>query len=80
MATVKKIPDIRRAERPSNDFYTKVVMTVIGIALSVIALNPWIAPPRVNAATTEEGVLASLLATVNQIANGTCKNTKICGG
>lgn len=33
-----------------RDIYSKAVMTVIAIALSVIALNPWIAPTKVEAA------------------------------
>lgn len=61
------------------DLYTKAVLTVIAIALSIMAINPWIAPSKIEAATTEEGVMAAILSTVNQIANGTCKNTKICG-
>jgi hypothetical protein len=61
------------------DLYMKGVLTVIAIALSIMAVNPWIAPPKIEAATTEEGVMPAILSTVNQIANGTCKNTKICG-
>jgi hypothetical protein len=38
-----------------NDFYTKAVLTIIAVALSIIALNPWIVPTRVEAATSQEG-------------------------
>jgi hypothetical protein len=43
-------------------------LTVIALALSIIALNPWIAPTRVDAAaTSQEGVVAAILAVVTQI-------------
>lgn len=32
-----------------NDQYMKVILTVIAIALCVIAINPWLAPSRVSA-------------------------------
>jgi len=32
-----------------NDFYLKIILTVIAIALTLIALNPWIAPPPADA-------------------------------
>ena len=31
------------------DKYTKAIMTVIAVALFMIALNPWINPPEVKA-------------------------------
>jgi hypothetical protein len=62
-----------------NDIYTKAVLTIIALAMSIIALNPWIAPQRVEAAAaSQEGVVTAILATVTQIANGNCRNTKIC--
>jgi hypothetical protein len=62
-----------------NDFYTKAVMTIIAVAVSIIALNPWIAPTRVEAsAASQDGVATAILAVVTQIANGSCPNTKIC--
>jgi hypothetical protein len=62
-----------------NDFYTKAVLTIIAIALSMMSLNPSIAPQRVGApAASQEGVVSAILATVTQIANGSCRNTKIC--
>jgi hypothetical protein len=62
-----------------NDFYTKAVLTIIPVALSIIALNPWTAPTKVEAASQEAGFLAGILSAVNQIANGSCQNTRICG-
>lgn len=32
-----------------NDFYLKVLLTIIAVALMIIALNPWIAPKPVLA-------------------------------
>jgi hypothetical protein len=62
-----------------NDLYTKTVLTFIAVALSIIALNPWIAPTRVEAAAaSQDGVATAILAMVTQIANGSCPNTKIC--
>ena len=34
--------------------FDRIVMTVIALALTVIALNPWLAPGRVNA---NEGIM-----------------------
>jgi len=34
---------------------------------------------EIDAATSEEGVLASIVSTVNQVANSSCKNTKSGG-
>jgi hypothetical protein len=59
-----------------NDLYTRAVLTVITVALSIIALNPWIAPTKVEA--QETGFLAGILSAVTQIANGSCANAKIC--
>jgi hypothetical protein len=62
-----------------NDLYTKAVLTVIAVAPTVLALNPWIAPTRVEAAAvSQDGVVTAILATVTQIANGSCRNPKIC--
>jgi hypothetical protein len=62
-----------------NDFYTKAVLTIIAVALLIIALNPWVACARVEAAAaSQEGVVSAIYATLVQIANGTCRNTKIC--
>jgi len=66
-----------RRNQMSADAHTKAVLTVIAIALSIIALNPWIAPETVEAAS-QDGFLAGILSAVNQIANGSCQNTKIC--
>jgi hypothetical protein len=61
------------------DLYTKAVLTIIAVAMSIIALNPWIAPTRVEAAaTSQDGVVTAILAVVTQIANGSCPNIKIC--
>jgi hypothetical protein len=60
----------------SADAYTKVVLTVIAIELSMLAVNPWIAPTKAEA---QEGFLAGILSAVTQIANGSCQNTRICG-
>jgi hypothetical protein len=55
------------------------VLTIIAVALTVIALNRWIAPTGLEAAaTSQEGVVSAILATVIQIANGSCRNAKIC--
>jgi hypothetical protein len=62
------------------DIYTKAVLTLIAVALSLLAINPWIAPSNIEAATSQEGIVAAILASVNQIANGNCKNPKICQG
>jgi hypothetical protein len=35
----------------SNHIYTKTVLTIIAVALTMIALNPWFAPPKVEAAS-----------------------------
>jgi hypothetical protein len=57
----------------------KAVLTIIAVALSVIALNPWTAPQRVEAAArSQDGVVTAILAMVTQIAKGPCPNTKIC--
>ena len=60
------------------DLYTKAVLTVIAIALTIIAWNSWIAPQRVEAAASQDGVLTAIFAVVSQIANGNCQNTKTC--
>ncbi len=31
------------------DIYTKILLTFIAVALSLIALNPWLNPPEVEA-------------------------------
>jgi len=36
------------------DRYTKAVLTVIALALTVIALNPWIHPPQTAAQTVSQ--------------------------
>jgi hypothetical protein len=62
-----------------SDLYTQVVLTIIAVALLIIALNPWLAPQRVEAAAmSQEGVVSAILAVVTQIGNGLCKNTNIC--
>jgi cephalosporin-C deacetylase-like acetyl esterase len=44
-----------------NDLYTKTVLTLIAVALSMIALNPWIAPERVEAAAaSQDGVITAI--------------------
>jgi hypothetical protein len=62
-----------------NGFYTKAVLTIIAGALSIIALNPWIVPTKVEAAAASQdgGVVTAILAVVTQIGNG-CRNLKIC--
>jgi hypothetical protein len=62
-----------------NDFYTKAVLTIIAVTMSIIALNPWITTQRVEAAaTSQEQLVSAILAVVTQIANGSCRNPKIC--
>ncbi len=60
------------------DRYTKSIMTVIAVALVMIALNPWIAPTKAYA-ELEPYDLSTIEAHVLQIANGLCLNQKICG-
>ena len=76
------------------DRYTKIVLTIIAIALSVIALNPWIAqtPRIVNAQEippipcpgcqgqlNHMGLLVIQIdKNVTDIVTGKCSNPKIC--
>ena len=59
------------------NIYTKIILTVIAIALIAIALNPWIAPRQAEA-SKHENIVVAILGVVSQIANGNCKNPKIC--
>jgi hypothetical protein len=64
------------AVRIFSDMYSKALLTVIAIALSIIALNPWVAPQRAEA-SKHEGVVTAIFAVVDQIGKGQCQNTKI---
>lgn len=60
-----------------TDLYTKAVLTIIAVALALSALNPWLAPTRAEA-SKHENVVVAIFGTLSQIANGSCKNPKIC--
>jgi hypothetical protein len=74
------------------DRYAKIVFTIIAIALSMIALNPWIAQtPRIANAQSASPILfqqsqlnqIGILVTqidknVTDIVSGKCSNPKIC--
>ena len=55
------------------DKFTKVILTVIALALSVIALNPWLQPVTVSAAQDNfqiELYLGSIQSDVSSIESG----------
>lgn len=66
------------------DKFTKVILTVIALALSVIALNPWLQPVTVSAAPQDylmrsiESAVESIESDLNRIYSGLCLNSKIC--
>lgn len=60
------------------DVYTKAVMTIIAIALSAIALNPWILPRLAMGSPGVEAAVNSIKSDVSSIAIGLCLNGKIC--
>jgi hypothetical protein len=70
----------------SIDRYTKIVLTIIAIALSVIALNPWIGPTDTYAKLpplyTKETYIAEAVYEIYQdlrhISEGECDNNKLC--
>lgn len=59
------------------DLYTKVVLTVIAIAVVIIALNPWLTPTSAEA-TYHESYVADIASHVGRISRGTCSNSRIC--
>ena len=67
-----------------TDWYTKMVLTVIAIALSLIALNPWVAPLPASAQLSAsdlssiEGDVSSIKSHLGSIYRGICLNNKIC--
>ncbi len=69
---------LHKEKRMIVDVYTKVVLTVIAIALTVIALNPWIAPTVVQASYHLESIVSAIQEDVSGIAAGMCFNDKIC--
>ncbi len=74
------------------DPYTKIVLTIIAIALTMIALNPWIVqtPVIVNAQDIPPGpgnaqqlnhigiLVTQIDKNVTDITSGKCSNPKIC--
>jgi hypothetical protein len=66
-----------------TDKLTKGILVVIGLALWVIALNPWLRPLPVAAQektdlSQVEAYLSSIQGDLAHIARGTCINPKIC--
>jgi hypothetical protein len=64
------------------DRYTKIVLTVIAVALTMLALQPFYAPRPAQAdAHHLSGIYAfvhNIDAYVQEIAQGICTNDKIC--
>ena len=60
------------------DFYTKAVLTLIAMVLSVIALNPWIAPSPALGSPDIERYVRHIRNEVRNISSGVCINSKIC--
>lgn len=67
------------------DIYTKAVLTVIALALSVVALSPYFSPKTVVAANAEwrsssiQTSIHSIGLDVSKIASGSCRNKKFAG-
>ena len=59
------------------DKYTKAIMTVIAVALFMIALNPWIAPTKAYA-ELGRGDISQIQSDLHKISIGLCLNSKIC--
>ena len=60
------------------DFYTKAVLTVIAVALSIIALSPWIAPHLAIGSPDIASDVSEIEHRVRRISRGLCSNSKIC--
>jgi len=62
------------------DRYTKLLLTVIAIALVIIALNPWLTPRVAEAddLSTLESYARRIYSEVSSISSGLCLNGKIC--
>ncbi len=65
------------------DFYTKTVLTMIAVALAVIALNPWVIPNPARADVESDmssiaSDVTSMRFHVDRIYNGLCLNDKLC--
>ena len=62
------------------DRYTKVVLTVIAVALILLVLQPFYAPTLVQAGNSEHlgPWVGGIHNDVKAIANGTCRNSKLC--
>ena len=68
------------------DKSTKFLLLVIGVALWIIALNPWLRPVAVAAAqghieyylSSIEEDLSSIESEVGKMPRGLCLNLKIC--
>ncbi len=60
------------------DLYTKTVLTVIAVALSSIALKPWIVPNQVLGAPDVEHIVRKIQRDASSMSDGLCLNSKIC--
>ena len=66
------------------DKYTKAIMTVIAVALFMIALNPWIAPTKAYAELSSidlmniEFHLNEIKSAVAKLSTGKCRNSILC--
>ena len=73
------------------DKFTKVILAVIALALSVIALTPWLQPVTVSAAPQDylmrriesavggiEFTVGGIKRELESLSSGLCLNSKIC--
>ncbi len=57
------------------DLYTKVVLTVIALALALLVVQPFLSPPPAQAQAVD---VSQIENDVHRIARGLCLNSKIC--
>ena len=61
------------------DRYTKIVLTVIAVSLSLLVLKPLYAPKPAHASDAAiESYLSEIEDEVSRISRGMCMNGKIC--
>jgi len=59
-----------------SDRTTKALLLAVALGLWANVAGQWLRPVTVHA--QPEAYIPDILKTVNQIANGTCSNRKIC--
>ena len=66
----------KRGGNTFADLYAKAVL-VIAKLLSIIAINPWLAPQKLTPLLPRKKFWLQSYLRFNQIANGSYKNTKL---